>query len=408
MATDPLFLLRDHVIHKRPIVFLGADGKELPTLASATDIKLASDTDKPVILPRATPTAYKKSGSTEDYYALDSLVFLAQNHTLVYSSLLKEGISVGISPVSILDMRHLTDFLTGKVETTDNIVQKKRPAPADVTASECIASKQRKHEPHYPSFEAVKNDTEVSARIMEGERIISNHYSVLDSSKDLSGILKVYRDLYPEDFANGKSATPQRGTPGSARTGAASRPNPSPAGVPAPTRLPPPSKRAHRIPLIVVPAAATSLITMYNVQEFLQNHTYVPNQQVRELGTKKESRITLERARIGHPKPMLYHIVDSVEKFKPDDWDRLAAVFTVGATWQFKKWKWEDPREIFKHVKGFYVKLADEKPKDTIAMWNVETIDVDRSKRHKDKAVVSQLWDSLDSYIAAYKPNLMQ
>lgn len=47
-----------------------------------------------------------------------------------------------------------------------------------------------------------------------------------------------------------------------------------------------------------------------------------------------------------------YFVVDSVEalsKFGNDAWDRVIAVLTTGQAWQFKPYKWSEPRTLFHH-----------------------------------------------------------
>ena len=47
-----------------------------------------------------------------------------------------------------------------------------------------------------------------------------------------------------------------------------------------------------------------------------------------------------------------YFVVDGVEalaKFGNDAWDRVIAVLTTGQAWQFKPYKWSDPRTLFHH-----------------------------------------------------------
>ncbi|RKP33819.1 RNA pol II accessory factor, Cdc73 family-domain-containing protein [Dimargaris cristalligena] len=402
---DPLVILRDHIIHSKPITFLGPAGEKLPSLVSATHIRFTDSDGAPLQFERHTPTAYKITGHNADFYPLDSLVFLGLNYKLGYGALLREGSAAGVTPVTYIDMKHVQNYLTGVVETTDNVVTQKPSVPVDSEAPTPSLATKSHYTPHYSSIKSVE-------LIHSQERNVGAKYSFMHGSKDLSAVVNIYHGCFASEAIDSPHRTirsSQGAHPLSQHPprGSSHHPNgPTPAKLPA--RMPPPSKRAHRIPLIIVPTAATSLITMYNVQEFLENHTFVPSQQIHDQGVKKQARITIERTRIGQPKPLLYHVVDSVDNFKPDDWDRLAAVFTMGVTWQFKKWKWDNPRELFKHVKGFYVKMADENPKDAVASWNVEVINVDRSKRHKDKAVVSQLWNSLDQYIASTKPNLVQ
>ncbi len=104
---------------------------------------------------------------------------------------------------------------------------------------------------------------------------------------------------------------------------------------------------------------------------------YVDSQEIRNQGGAKPSRLVIERrqkANETHKTP--YHVIDSADHLRPEDWDRVVCVFTTGAEWQFKKWKWQKPVELFAHVKGFYAKWADEQPKESIKSWNVEILSV--------------------------------
>jgi len=47
-----------------------------------------------------------------------------------------------------------------------------------------------------------------------------------------------------------------------------------------------------------------------------------------------------------------YFVVDSVEalgKFGADAWDRVVCVMTTGQAWQFRPYKWNEPRQLFHH-----------------------------------------------------------
>jgi hypothetical protein len=45
-----------------------------------------------------------------------------------------------------------------------------------------------------------------------------------------------------------------------------------------------------------------------------------------------------------------YFVVDSVDalsKFGADAWDRVVCVVTTGQAWQFQRYKWNEPRQLF-------------------------------------------------------------
>lgn len=46
--------------------------------------------------------------------------------------------------------------------------------------------------------------------------------------------------------------------------------------------------------------------------------------------------------------------VDALQKFGADAWDRVVAVLTTGQAWQFKQYKYNEPKSLFHHGKNFY------------------------------------------------------
>lgn len=47
-----------------------------------------------------------------------------------------------------------------------------------------------------------------------------------------------------------------------------------------------------------------------------------------------------------------YSVVDSTEalaKFGTDAWDRVVCVMTTGQAWQFRPYKWTEPKTLFHH-----------------------------------------------------------
>ncbi|KAJ2338142.1 accessory factor associated with RNA polymerase II, partial [Coemansia sp. RSA 2671] len=93
--------------------------------------------------------------------------------------------------------------------------------------------------------------------------------------------------------------------------------------------------------------------------------------------------------------------------FTEADWEALVCVFTQGAAWQFRNWMWKTPEEVFHNCLGFYPKYQDERPKDTVNSWAVSLLNIERSKRHMDRATVVGLWNSLEQYMARNKPDLL-
>ncbi|KAH7903928.1 RNA pol II accessory factor, Cdc73 family-domain-containing protein [Hygrophoropsis aurantiaca] len=91
-----------------------------------------------------------------------------------------------------------------------------------------------------------------------------------------------------------------------------------------------------------------------------------------------------------------------------DAWDRVVCVMTTGQTWQFRPYKWAEPRALFHHVKGIYVSWANDPPNTKIKDWNVTELKIDPHRRHVDKSVVAHFWKILDDWMLANKPWLMR
>lgn len=103
------------------------------------------------------------------------------------------------------------------------------------------------------------------------------------------------------------------------------------------------------VPIIIVPAAPTAIITMHNVKEFLDASKFVLAADAKaHQSTPKENRLSVERIN-ANGKIQTYQIIDNPARLSIEEWSRVSAVFVHGPTWQFKGWKWENPVEIFEN-----------------------------------------------------------
>lgn len=111
------------------------------------------------------------------------------------------------------------------------------------------------------------------------------------------------------------------------------------------------SKRPSRTPIIIIPAATTSLITMYNVKDILQELKFMTTEQKRAQGCARENEVLLQRSKEANT-TVPYRIIDNPTKLTAQDWQRVVAVFVMGPAWQFKGWPWDgSPVEIFSKSK---------------------------------------------------------
>jgi parafibromin len=107
------------------------------------------------------------------------------------------------------------------------------------------------------------------------------------------------------------------------------------------------NKRQSRTPIIIIPSAPNSLITMYNAKDILQDLKFVTNEDKKASGAPRDNEILLQRRKDSNT-TVPYRIIDQPGKLTPHDWSRVVAVFVFGPAWQFKGWPWDgNPVEIF-------------------------------------------------------------
>ncbi|KAI3422279.1 hypothetical protein GPALN_012805 [Globodera pallida] len=164
-------------------------------------------------------------------------------------------------------------------------------------------------------------------------------------------------------------------------------------------RQPGPQKRVSRVPIIIIPAGAGSLITIYNAQDILQDLRYVSTEEKKQFSNKRENELLLQIPKNGATVP--YRVVDNPTRLKDDEWERVVAVFVQGPAWQFKNWKWNgNPVEIFANIAAFHLQF-DELPTDpNVKKWSVQVLKLSRSKRHLDRAELHKFWEMLDRHIS--------
>lgn len=185
-------------------------------------------------------------------------------------------------------------------------------------------------------------------------------------------------------------------------------------------------KQRAQDPIVVLSSSPTALLNMFNIKQFLEEGIFVPPEEARQKARGVADLVVSITSRggsgaqggtgVGIGRRIL--VVDSAEAVSrlggssasapgADPWNRVIAVFTTGQAWQFKTYKWNDPRELFKNVMGVYVRWHNEPQNTNIRDWNVLELQVDRNKRHTDKQVVSLFWRQLESWTQRRKPHLI-
>ena len=155
-------------------------------------------------------------------------------------------------------------------------------------------------------------------------------------------------------------------------------------------------KRQSRTPIIIIPATQTSLITMLNARDILQDLKYVSIEEKRKQGAQRENEVLLQRVKDGTT-TVPYRVIDNPAKLSPQDWTRVVAVFVMGPAWQFKGWPWDgNPVEIFSKICAFHLRFDEMKLDANVARWAVTVLNLSRTKRHLDRACLMTFWEKLD------------
>ena len=110
-------------------------------------------------------------------------------------------------------------------------------------------------------------------------------------------------------------------------------------------------KRPSRTPIIIIPSAPKSMITMHNAKDILQDLKFVSTDEKKAQGARRENEILIQRRKDGGL-TVPYRVIDNPGKLTNADWDRVVAVFVLGQAWQFKGWPWDgNPTVIFSKSK---------------------------------------------------------
>lgn len=166
------------------------------------------------------------------------------------------------------------------------------------------------------------------------------------------------------------------------------------------------SKRTSRTPIIIIPSSTTSLITMYNAKDILQDLKYLSTAEKKLQACPRDNEVLLQRRKDNNI-TVPYRIIDNPQKLTAQDWTRVVAVFVMGPAWQFKGWPWDgNPVEIFSKICAFHLRFNEQKLDANVAKWAVSVLNLSQNKRHLDRAILMTFWEKLDKYMLKYKPEL--
>uniref|UniRef100_A0A2K6G5U2 Parafibromin n=1 Tax=Propithecus coquereli TaxID=379532 RepID=A0A2K6G5U2_PROCO len=381
-----------------------------------------------------------KEGQPREYYTLDSILFLLNNVHLSHPVYVRRAATENIPVVRRPDRKDLLGYLNGEASLSEamsvekiaaikaKIMAKKRSTIKTDLDDDITALKQR-------SF--VDAEVDVTRDIVSRERVWRTRTTILQSTgkdptlRTKQPIPAAY-NRYDQERFKGKEETEgfKIDTMGtyhgmtlkSVTEGASARKTQTPAAQPVPrpvsqARPPPNQKKGSRTPIIIIPAATTSLITMLNAKDLLQDLKFVPSDEKKKQGCQRENETLIQR-RKDQMQPggtaisvtVPYRVVDQPLKLMPQDWDRVVAVFVQGPAWQFKGWPWllpdGSPVDIFAKIKAFHLKYDEVRLDPNVQKWDVTVLELSYHKRHLDRPVFLRFWETLDRYMVKHKSHL--
>lgn len=320
--------------------------------------------EKPMELRVVLHCYMHKDSSITDYLAdcqkkqLTNISFLQRNDLISWLS--------GSTETSQY-LKSVTDEDENKVDTENEKAQLTSTEPATITSTETSAS---------------ANDDKADPVLFEAlqhERQLLDHNSTLRGTKSIDfGYL--IKDAELKLVQSIKSSIRGKSSSGHVSKYASV-----------------PHKRSvqQKDPIILIPSAASSIITVANIKQFLLESHYI---NPREISVSlKDDLVTIEKKFDKIHKPIRFLVVNNTRMFtKPEYWDRVVAVFTTGHVWQFNNYQWNTPQELFQHCKGYYFYFNGEEVPQHVQQWNVQRVELDRNRRFKDVEIVRYFWNSLE------------
>mmetsp|Transcript_27265 Transcript_27265/g.31113 ORF Transcript_27265/g.31113 Transcript_27265/m.31113 type:complete len:456 (-) Transcript_27265:56-1423(-) len=178
-------------------------------------------------------------------------------------------------------------------------------------------------------------------------------------------------------------------------------------------------KRAHLVgkrPVIVLPKAMTSPITMWNAHEFLASSRFIPRDVMIKSGVKKVDLKTVFQHKLDQRRGggvLEFEIMDNpiakLGHHNLQEWDRVVAVISLGASWQFTDWPkgYKAPVDLFEKAFGYYIGLEGDQQPPELSKWAVQKGFLSRDKRGLDSVCFANFWDGLEDRMITRKPELL-
>lgn len=355
---DPLSALRDFTVRG-----------ELDKIVRVGDeFRFGSD----YTFPCSVETAYRsKQGNL---YTLETLLYYVRNHHVKHTEYLQNARTQRIPTVTLPDRKPLLEYLQGKVASNDAI---ELFVPQNPKFPDSVTGDVEEYRPEDPTLIGIRaasdEDEDENARIKASENVdyMSMIRSLERPLKDREALLECRnRDFYSVLVASTRREEErQRMESHQRKDGLVAKSRLMGAeerglgfwkdgdelgfdSTPKPKMHLKGSKIGEGVPIILVPSASQTLITVYNVKEFLEDGVFIPSDvKVKQMKGPKPDCVTVQKKFSRDRVVTAYEVRDKPSALKAEDWERVVAVFVLGKEWQFKDWPFKDHVEIFNKSK---------------------------------------------------------
>ncbi|RKP11610.1 RNA pol II accessory factor, Cdc73 family-domain-containing protein [Piptocephalis cylindrospora] len=388
-SPDPLTLLRQHITEGVSLRYLGPDGQSEVAPEQAAFLAIGHYT-----FPAKTPLpSLTRGGQTgAEAYPLDAITFFWTHRDQAQAAFREYALQcfkANMASVQVMDFRRILSLLqekpVGTGPTVDGTavsgtgiahsrpsagermgvdsmeVMAKGSTQPDTAASMADSSASHVITSASSTSTAMLTDIALISAVTSRFFPVRSRESYLGCNKSFGHIrkrameaLRMQRDRVRQEVkqreklkTNGKA--PAKPSSSSSSSTHSSR---SPSSSRANTT-------SQSDPIILVPAAATSLINIYNVKEFLQGDDdsspprppmFVDANKMREESKEKPTQVTVTHVS-GDGKTHRFRVIDRADHLTSREWNNVVAALVTGQAWQFKMWKWKEPAELFHNLK---------------------------------------------------------
>ncbi|TKY86375.1 hypothetical protein EX895_004524 [Sporisorium graminicola] len=374
------------------------------------------------------------------FYDCEAVILALQARDERPGAYLAQAATAKVASFPTLDRAAILDYLLGKRDDWAGVLKlSDLSAAASVATGTSTLASASAQAPITADAQGIKRPYKVNAQDVEYVKRVKAQYEVVLRTRNdalrgnIAGLtggaavsrvagskvadFESFRRAFSAKVEAARRLAGKGAPPGSAQQAARS-------GVSASGQV---RKQRAQDPIVVLSSSPTSLLNMFNIKQFLEEGIFVPPEEARQRARGVADLVVSITSRggtatqggstgVGIGRRIL--VVDSAEAVTrlggssasapgADPWSRVIAVFTTGQAWQFKTYRWSEPRELFKNVMGVYVRWHNDPQNPNIRDWNVVEVQVDRTKRHTDKQAVSHFWRQLESWTQRRKPHLI-